>query len=42
MRNDAMKYQPFHMHFDLEVKYSTSQKYLADTKKKGTNNCFEI
>lgn len=29
-----MKYQPFHMHFDLEVKYSTSQKYLADRKKK--------
>ncbi len=26
--------KPFHMHFDLEVKYSTSQKYWADRKKK--------
>ncbi len=29
-----MKYQLFDMHFDLEMKYNTSQRYLVDIKKK--------
>ncbi len=34
MRNDAIKYQRFNMHFRLKVKYITSQRYLADRKEK--------
>ncbi len=34
MRNDAIKYQWFNMHFHLKVKYITSQRYLADIKEK--------
>lgn len=29
-----MEYQSFNMHFDLEMKYSTSQSYLVDKKEK--------
>jgi hypothetical protein len=34
MRNDAIKYQWFNMHFHLEVKYITSQRYLTNIKEK--------
>ncbi len=34
MRNDAIKYQRFNMHFHLEMKYITSQKYLTNRKEK--------
>jgi len=34
MRNDAIKYQWFNMHFHLEMKYITSQRYLVDRKEK--------
>jgi hypothetical protein len=34
MKNDVMKYQSFDMHFDLEVMYNTSQRYLASIKER--------
>jgi len=34
MRNDAIRYQRFNMHFHLEMKYITSQRYLTDRKEK--------
>jgi hypothetical protein len=34
MKDDVLKFKPFHMHFGLEIEYATTRKYLIDRKEK--------
>ncbi len=36
MKDDVLKFKPFHMHFGLQIEYTTTRKYLVDRKEKNS------
>jgi hypothetical protein len=34
MKDDDSKFNPFHMHFNLHIEYTTMRKYLTNRKEK--------
>ncbi len=34
MKDDVLKFKPFHMHFGLQIEYTATRKYLVNRKEK--------
>jgi hypothetical protein len=34
MKDDVLKFKPFHMHFGLQIEYTPTRKHLVDRKEK--------
>ncbi len=34
IKDDVLKFKPFHMHFGLQIEYTATRKYLVDRKEK--------
>jgi len=42
MKDDVLKFKAFHMHFSLQIEYTTTRKYLANRKEKQFINFLKV
>jgi len=42
MKDDVLKFKAFHMHFSLQIEYTTTREYLANRKEKQFINFLKV